>query len=258
MKGKQKIIYYTDELNDEFSKAVIKAKKIDGSYKYIRENFFQKIYSFIMYRLLFMPFSYIALKIKYGYSIKNKKVLKGQNGGYFIYANHTNALADPFIPTFTCFPKKTYVIVHAANVSMPVLGKINPYLGALPLPDDRQATANFLKAVQQRIEEGSAVCIYPEAHIWPFCTTIRNFKSTSFRYPVKYKTPVYCFTNVYTKRKFFKSPKMTTYIDGPFFADFSLPESQAKEELRERVYNAMVKASEKSDYNGVIYKKADK
>ena len=40
MSKKQQIIYYDDEQNDEFSKAKIKAKRIDGNYKYVRDGFF--------------------------------------------------------------------------------------------------------------------------------------------------------------------------------------------------------------------------
>lgn len=256
--GKQKIIYYTDELNDEFSTAVIEAKKIDGKYRYVRDGFFARVFSFIIYRLLFMPISYLIIKIKYGFKIKNKKVLKHQKGGYFIYANHTSAGCDPFIPTFVAFPKKIYVIVHAANVSMPILGKINPYLGAIPLPDDAEATRSFLSTIKKRISQNKAICIYPEAHIWPRCTMIRNFKSSSFRYPVQQVSPVYCFTNVYRKRRFFKTPKITAYIDGPFYPDLKLSIPDAKEKLRNEVYSAMKKRSELSDYDGVVYIKKEK
>ena len=37
-KMKEKIIYYEDELNDEFSTAKIEPRKIDENYKYIHKN----------------------------------------------------------------------------------------------------------------------------------------------------------------------------------------------------------------------------
>lgn len=254
---RQKIVYYTDELNDEFSTAKIKAKKIDAGYKYIRDGFFSRVFSFVLYRLLFMPFSFLALKIAYGIKIKGREKIKKEKRGYFLYGNHTNAGADPFIPTFVSFCKKVFVIVHPANVSMPILGRLNPYLGALPLPDDMAATQNFVSAVKLRISQNRAVCIYPEAHIWPYCTEIRNFSDASFRYPVKYGAPSYCFTTVYTKRKHTKRPKMTIYVDGPFFADKNLSPAAAKQKLRNEVFSAMKKRSELSDYDGVIYVKAE-
>ena len=254
----KRIIYYEDELNDEFSEAKIEAKRIDGKYRYVRDGFFAKIYSFFMYRIIFMPFSFLYMKIKYGFSIKNRKALKAAKDGFFIYANHTAADADPYLPTMAAFPKDVFVVVHAANVSMPVLGKITPYIGALPLPDDAEATRNFLAAIEKRCKQKAAICIYPEAHIWPKCTFIRNFKDASFRYPIKFDKPVYSLTNVYTTRKLSKTPKMTTYIDGPFYPDRSLPVGVARKKLRNEVYNAMCERAKLSDYDKIAYVKAER
>ena len=91
-------------------------------------------------------------------------------------------------------PKKAYIIVHPNNVSMPYLGRVTPYMGGIPLPDDMAATRNFSSVLEKRIKQGKAVFIYPEAHIWPYYTKIRPFPDTSFMYPVKLDTPVFCFT----------------------------------------------------------------
>ncbi len=69
------------------------------------------------------------------------------NSGFYLYGNHTHFLADALIPTLVNHPRETAVIVHPNNVSMPVLGRITPYLGALPLPDDRGAMKHFLEAL---------------------------------------------------------------------------------------------------------------
>ena len=75
------------------------------------------------------------------------------------------------------------------------------------------------------------VTIYPEAHIWPYYTDIRNFKDASFRYPVKYDKPVFCFTNTYQKRRG-KHIRMVTYVEGPFFPDNTLSIKDRKKDLR--------------------------
>ena len=80
---------------------------------------------------------------------------------------------------------------------MPVFGHVTPYLGALPLPDDREAMKHFLDEIAKKIEQDKCVMIYPEAHIWPNYTKIRPFTDSSFRYPVQLKSPVMCFTNTY-------------------------------------------------------------
>ena len=154
-------------------------------------------------------------------------------------------------------PKDTYVIVHPNNVSMPYLGRITPSLGALPLPDDMDAARNFLEAVNTRFNDGNAIVIYPEAHIWPFYTGIRPFTDKSFRYPASSNSPVFCFTNTYQKRKFFKTPRIVTYIDGPFFADSNLKLKEQKAVLRDQVYNAMCKRAKKNNVTLVKYIKKE-
>ncbi|MDY2880656.1 MAG: lysophospholipid acyltransferase family protein [Candidatus Borkfalkiaceae bacterium] len=253
MKEQPRVIYYKDELNDEFSRAKIEAKKIDENYRYLREDFFHRALAFVAYRVIATPLAGIFLKILCGHKIVNKKVLKQAKGNYFLYANHTNAGADPFIPTMVAFPKRVYVIVHPANVSMPFLGRINPYLGALPLPDTLKASENFLAALNRRVGQNHVVCIYPEAHIWPYYTGIRPFRDASFRYPVQYGSPVFAFTNTYQKSRFRKKPRIVTYVDGPFLPDPTLPPKEARKKLRDEVYAAMTERSKSSDVDYIVY-----
>ena len=158
---KEKIIYYKNELEDEFSTAQIKAKMIDASYKYEGGPFFF-LGKLFFYEILAKPLAFCFMKIKYGHKIVGKKLLKeARKDGYFLYGNHTNDIADALIPSLSCFPKDVSVIVHPNNVSMPFLGKITPFLGALPLPDDAKAAKNFNKAIKHKIDKGYCVTIYP-------------------------------------------------------------------------------------------------
>ena len=216
---KRKIIYYTDELNDEFSTAEITAKKIDAGYVYCHDSKFKKFTHFFWYRIVATPLAFLYTKLVFAHKkIGEKKLKEFRKSGYFIYGNHTQDIADALIPNMLAVSKDKYVIVHPNNVSMPYLGRVTPSLGAIPLPDDMTAYRNFLHAIERRISEKCAVVIYPEAHIWPYYTKIRPFPDTSFSYPVKLGVPVFCFTNTYSKRHPFGT-KITTYIDGPFYPD---------------------------------------
>lgn len=256
---KERTIYYKDELNDEFSSAVIRARKIDEKYRYVHKNVFYHFFSALLYRIIAKPLAFLFMKIRFGWKVKNKKVLKSvpKNSAYFLYANHTCAAADPFVPALLTGRRRAYVIVHPANVSIPFMGRVNAMLGALPLPDDMKATKNFLSALEKRVKSGAAVCIYPEAHIWPYYTKIRPFKDTSFRYPVQYDVPVFTFTNTYRKRKFRKKPGIVSYVDGPFYPNRDLPVKEAKAALREEAYTAMKKRAELSDTEYIRYIRAE-
>ncbi len=255
---KRRIIYYKDECNDEFSVAQIAAKKIDGSYDYFRDKRWQKLARFFAYRAIAKPIAFIYPKLVFHHRIVNREVLAPYLGeAYFIYGNHTQDIADAFIPNVLSFRKESCVIVHPNNVSMPFLGRVTPYLGAIPLPDGKEAYKNFCEVIGRRVGEGKAIVIYPEAHIWPYYTGIRNFPDTSFSYPVKYEAPVFCFTNTYKKRKRGREPQIVTYIDGPFFADESLPPRKRRGELRDRVYACMVERAKLSDAEVIKYVKED-
>lgn len=246
----REIIFYSDELNDEFSTAQIEARKIDGNWKYLRNP----VASFFWYRIVATPIAFFYTKFKYRHKIVGREKLKGfKKQGYFVYGNHTQILGDPLIPSFVCFPKSAYIIVHANNVSMPYLGRITPYMGGLPLPDDMAATRNFSAAIEKRIEQRAAVFIYPEAHIWPYYTKIRPFGDSSFSYPIKHKTPTFCFTNTYQKKGKRKHPQIVTYIDGPFYPDENLPQRQSRKKLRDEVYSAMCKRAESSNVEWIKY-----
>ena len=256
---KRKVIYYSDELNDEFSLAEITPRKIDEDYVYIHTSLFKRFTHFFWYRIIATPIAFAYVKLVFAHTSRGKhKLKKHLRDGYFLYGNHTQDIADPFIPNVVTFPKTDYVIVHPNNVSMPVLGKITPSLGALPVPDGVKAYKNFKQAIETRVSEGHCIVIYPEAHIWPYYTGIRDFPDTSFAYPAKLGAPVYCFTNTYTKQKFTGRPKIITYIDGPFYPDMSKPQRVRRRELRNKVYETMCRRAEKSDHIQIRYIKREK
>ena len=255
----KKIIYYQNELEDEFSTAQIIPKKIDDNYVYIYNSAFKKFTHFFWYRIVATPIAYIYLKIVFGHCIKNRKVLREyKKGGYVLFGNHTQDIGDAFIPTMITTPKDAYVIVHPNNVSMPVLGHVTPSLGALPLPDTVGAGKRFMKAIETRLSENNAIVIYPEAHIWPYCTKIRPFYDKSFYYPIKYGCPVFCFTNTYQKRKIGKKPRIVTYVDGPFFPDTALADKDKRRDLRDRVYSCMLERSKLSTVEYIEYRREEK
>ncbi len=255
---KRKVIYYTDELNEEFSLTQITPRKIDENYQYDRTSFWKTLTHFFWYRMIATPIAYLYTKIVFHHKTINRNLLKPyRRVGYFIYGNHTQDIGDAFFPNMFCFPKDVYMIVHPNNVSMPYLGRITPSLGAIPLPDDRVAYRNFMQIIEKRIKQGKAVVIYPEAHIWPFYTGIRPFADASFHYPVKWDTPVFCFTNTYQKRRFSKKPRIVTYIDGPFFANQELPLKDRKKDLRDRVHACMCKRAEGSNVVWIRYIKKE-
>lgn len=258
MKKKSKLpiktVYYKDENKDEFSNANIKAKKIDESYIYVSKNPLWKVGRFIAYRIIATPIAFLYTKLFLGQKVKNKQALRGfGRKGYFLFVNHTQQVGDAFMPNTALFPKSVYMIVHPDNVSMPVLGRATPYLGAIPTPTTLSAMKNFRNTVEKRVLEGNCITVYPEAHIWPYCTKIRNFPATSFNFPAEFDEPSFVMTNTYKKRRLFKRPRVISYIDGPFFPDKNLPKRERAVDLRNRVYEKMKERSLLSDCEYIEY-----
>ena len=249
-----RIIYYSDELNDEFSTALIEPRVIDKNYIYVHRSLFKSFTHFFWYRIVAMPLAFLYTKLKLGHRIVNKEVLSPyKKQGYFLYGNHTQVVGDALIPNMINKAKDKYVIVHPNNVSIPYLGRVTPSLGALPLPGDMEAYRNFRSAIDERIKEGSAVVVYPEAHIWPYYTKIRPFGDVSFEYPARLGAPVFCFTNTYKKRALSKKPRVVTYVDGPFFPKEDASVREKRAQLRALVYNTMCFRAESSEVEYIKY-----
>ncbi|MCI8641363.1 MAG: 1-acyl-sn-glycerol-3-phosphate acyltransferase [Clostridia bacterium] len=255
---KGKIIYYKDELNEEFSEAQITPRAIDENYKYIHKNVIWNATAFLLQNILSVPIKYLYAKIKFRLKYVGKEKLKPyKKQGYFIYGNHTQAFADTFITSNSNYPKKNFFIVNPENVSIKGLGNTVQMLGAIPIPTNKNAMKNFLDCVEDKINRGYSITIFPEAHIWPYYTKIRPFKSVSFKYPIKMKAPVFSITNTYQSYgKNNDRVKIVSYIDGPFFPDDSLENVKAKQDnLRNQVYDKMVERSKNSNIEYVKYEK---
>lgn len=254
-----KIVYYKDELNDEFSPTTKTSRKIDENYKYIHKNPLWNLCSFLLQNVISVPIKVLYSKIKFKIQYMGKEKLKPyKNQGYFIYANHTQPFADTFIPSNPIYPKRNFFIVNPANVSLRPFRTIVEMLGALPTPSNKITMKNFLDAIEKKINNNSAITIYPEAHIWPYYTKIRPFKSVSFKYPIQFEKPTFCMTNTYQSYgKNHDKIKIVTYIDGPFFPDKNLSIKEQKQDLRDKVYNTMVERSKNSNIEHIKYVKTN-
>lgn len=253
-----RVIYYSDELNEEFSAAQITPRAVDHNFRYFHGRLWD-FCSLTLQNIFSMPVKYLYAKLKFHIRYVGKDKLKTyKSGGYFMYGNHTQPFADTFIPSLGNYPKRNFFIVNPENISMPGLGTLVEMLGAIPIPCDMGGMKNFIEAVEDKIKRNYSVTIYPEAHIWPYYTGIRPFKAVSFHYPVKLKCPVFALTNTYHGRgRNGGKVKIITYIDGPFFADEALNSKEARQKLRDQVYQCMVERSKSSDYEYIEYQRKE-
>ena len=81
------------------------------------------------------------------------------------------------------------------------------------------------------------MCIYPEAHIWPYYTHIRPFRAGSFAYPAECGVPVVPYVVTYRERRVFKKlpPCITVQVGKPIAPD---PAARSNSAERHRLRNA--------------------
>ncbi len=251
----KKIIYYEDELHDDFAGNGIQAKPVPADFPFAIRNIFWRIAEFILYRLIATPVVYLIGKIGFGLKIKNRKALRSLRGkGYFLYGNHTQTMMDAYTPTIAAFPRHAHIVVGAEAVSVPVLRRFVQLLGGIPVPGNLKGYRPFLEALHWRMEQKRVVTIYPEAHIWPWYTGIRPFPDSSFAYPVRENAPVVAFVTTFRRRRVFKKlwPCLTVTLSEPFYPDASLSQHEAKKVLRDDVYDFMCRTAAAPD-NYVYY-----
>ena len=183
--------YYTDEVHDDFAETHIEAKPLTKDFKYHSMNPLIVLRRFVIYRLIATPVVFLWMRVFRGVKYVNKKCTKGyKKQGCFIYGNHTGFVTDAFNPTVLAFPCAAKVMVTEDTTSIKGLRWLLVDAGALPIPSDLHLMTAFNAEIERAISKKSWVAIYPEAHIWPYYTGIRNFPAVSFRYPVRLGVPV--------------------------------------------------------------------
>lgn len=249
----QKIRYYRSD-TDNFVETRDQNRRVPPNYPWNPNPFL----SGLVYGLA-IAFSSVYLPLFLHVRYKHRKTLRpGQTSGAFIYCNHTQPLGDVFLPALPAFPGRIHTVVSPANLGIPVIGRILPYLGALPIPDSISGMKQFTAAMERRLDEKRYIAIFPEAHVWEYYTGIRPFSESAFKYPVKFHKPVYSMTVTYRKRRFGKRPAAVVYIDGPFSADQNATPRQQAAQLRNQVYDCMCGRSHNSNCDYIQYKFLEK
>lgn len=258
-KNKEKqIIYYTDELNDDFGGKVEKQKVIDSNFKFIHKNIFWRFFECIAFYPIVVPVFWFYTRVIRGIKFVNKKNIKKVKGkNYFLFGNHTG-FYDGFIPNLISLPKRTKIIVSPHAVSIRGIKNFIQMLGAYPLPTGLNGMHKFVEGINYYNKHDWNITIYPEAHIWPYYTKIRPFKDNSFGYPVSTNSPVFAFCTTFSKPtglfKKARKANIKVYISEPFYPNLDVPKKQAQKELRDKVYNFMTETAAKySDYEVITY-----
>lgn len=247
---------YYAHFTDDFVESPRQELRLPEDYVYVRTGLLSRLWAAIVYGLaLFVSFFYCRVGLRMRIRGRQKLRAAGK-GGLFLYGNHTQPVGDVFTPAHCLLPRRIYTLVSPANYGLPVIGKLLPYLGALPVADTVHGMRALQQAMETRLRQGCGIVIYPEAHVWEYYTGIRPFPATSFKFPVKLAMPVYAMTVTYQKARFGKRPRMVVYIDGPF-APVGETAAQKAESLHRAVRETMERRSRESNAEWIAYRPKD-
>lgn len=248
MKEKDRIIFYSDEVNDDFGKKHVRDDAYKGKKKVIieRHGLYDKI-SFVF--ICFVHFLINIYKFFGGVKVIGKKNVKKlpKDQGFFIYANHAGII-DVALSYFVSWPKRSQAVGYTDALANPVTHFLVPLCGFIPLPTDIHDMPKLNKAIRYYVEERKqGVIIFPEAHLWPTYIGVRNFKRQSFHYPVEFDKPVLPVFFARRERKgfwkLFRKPRITIIIGEPLYPDKSLERRDAIQKLGDETYESLVKLS---------------
>ena len=244
-------IYY-DHVSDDIIQSANQTYQLPPDYQWHRGRLatsFSNVFQLII-RWLAKSICRYGLHI----TVRNTRCLAPyRHQGVYLYGNHTQPTGDVFLPFM--LSKHPTIIVAPANLGIPVIGQWLPAAGALPIPSELHQLQQFTTGVYEAVDQGRAVMIYPEAHVWPYTTMIRPFPATAFHYPVAHPAPVFCVTTTYQRSRWHRKPRVTVYVDGPFFPDSHLTAKQQQRHLHQQVTDCMHHRSQASTYDYVHYQR---
>ena len=233
----KRVICYRDAANEDYAETNIDTKAVGADFPFAPIGAIWKFFAFIAYYVIAIPIVFFICYVVCGFRVKNRKAIRRiRKGGFFLYANHSH-FTDAFLAPIVAYPKRAYVIVGPDTVSIKGLRNFVQMVGAIPIPDVLSGMPSFLNAIRLRTEEKCCVSVFPEAHMWNYCTFLRPFKTGSFRYPVHLNVPSVAVAVTYQQRKlpFLRKPKRTVFISDPFYPDETLSAKEAQRKLQDEV-----------------------
>lgn len=255
------VIYWSNQSEDDYDTGTHRAR-VYGRVKIERHGLYAALSNIFFYGLV-VPIIWVFLKVT-GVKVQGKeklKPLKKAKTGYFMMCNHAG-IKDVTIPYLLGLPTRVNTVGYSNAEDGFLLRHIVPLLGYFPIPDDPHDLPVFKRALVWSIKEKhQPVCIYPEAHLWPMYTGVREFSRVSFRYPVDLDVPVVPLFIARRKRrgfwKLFKHPRLTCIVGDPLYPAKEGKTDARVTDLRDRCYRSMVDMSrsiEQEDYYRYVYR----
>lgn len=211
-------------------------------YQFVPKSNFFKIVSFGILFAIY-PLLCVFHKVMYGVKIEGKENLKKIKGAKITVSNHIHPM-DCTINAMANFPNKMYFPTLEENFQIPIIRDVIKLLNAIPIPNNIKAKKQFMKAVEELLQKGKTIHIYPEAAMRPYCKRLRNFKKGAFEFAVEQNVPIIPFVYTFDKpvkiyRYFKKKPLIHLTILEPIYPTKEKTKGESVLKMRQQVYEKM-------------------
>ena len=237
---------------EQTDKHYLVVKKDDGTvfdknYPYVDKSKsfrFKQFWARVLLFAIVFPMSFVRMGLRiHGRKNlrKNKKLIKQ---GVISISNHVH-MWDYIAVMNAVKPRKTYLLSWSKNVSGES-GKLVRLMGGIPIPEhDVQATFAYLKDIENMINGGGWLHIYPEGSMWEYYQPIRPFKRGSAFFACELNKPIIPLAFSYRKpswvrRKIFKQIAcFDLHVGEPLFRDETLSKKEQEIDLLKRSHEAV-------------------
>ena len=218
----------------------------DKNYPYIdkRKSFRFKQW---LVRVLLRILVFWLSRIRLGLKIKGRKNIKKYKDvikdGIISVSNHVH-MWDYISILDGIRSNKPYYLAWPKNVRGEN-GKLVRLTGGIPIPENVSGTKEFLKTVNNHLQNGGWIHIYSEGSMWEFYKPIRPFKKGAAYFACKNNKPILPLAYSYRKsnwirRKIFRQIAcFTLNIGEPIYKDDNLDKSLQEEDLTRRSHEAV-------------------
>ena len=240
--------YKYPERTDEHMITVKKRREVvlDENYPYLQKGFWfgclRGIYWLGVNAIIFP-----LLRITHGLKIYGKENLKKHKaelkGGAITVSNHV-FMWDYLCVLKAIHPHLPFFPAWKTNLEGPNAALIR-MSGGMPIPtDSMKAMVKFSRAMDEVLESGKWLHVYPEGSLWFYYPDIRPLKKAVFGYAVKYQKPLIPITMSFRPRRGImkllgRKPLVDLHIGEPLYADTTLSKREAERKLHAETYHIM-------------------
>lgn len=175
-------------------------------------------------------------------------------GGRFVTCNHFS-VGDNYAVWVALRDhmegRMLYKVIREGNYTNPPkpFGLFMRHCNTLPLSSKKATMAKFLRAVQELLRRGETILIYPEQGMWWNYRKPRPMQDGAFSLAVRNRVPVVPIfitmedTDIPDGDGFFVQA-YTLHILPAIYPDETLPHAEAKQEMKQKNYEAWVRTYE--------------